>query len=118
MPHLLLGHCKVAMHQMQDFTTRIQNWEQDVEHSGHAPEYHGFYLERDDPSNVVIELRFADRTMAEACIAAGHIERLRREVIECTEFDPGSFTRYELFYGAAADGERTIFGEPAHERSG
>ncbi len=113
MAHLLLGHCKVAMHQMQDFTTRIQNWELDVIGTPSAPDFHGVFLERDNPSAVVIELRFPSREAADACIAAGHIERLRREVMECTKLDPAGFTRYDLFYSASRDGERTIFGEAA-----
>lgn len=114
MAHVLLGRCTVTMPQMQEFTTRIQNWEQDIEHSNTAPEFHGVYLERDHPGNVVIELRFATREIADACIAAGHVDRLRNEVFECTQADPGTFTRYDLFYGASADGERIIFGESVH----
>lgn len=114
MAHILLGRCSVAMHQMQDFTTRIQNWEQDVVGTAEAPDFHGVYMERDQPGNVVIELRFSTREVADACVAAGHISRLRTEVFECTKFDPGAFTRYDLFYGASADGERTIFGETVH----
>lgn len=114
MAHILLGRCNVAMHQMQDFTTRIQNWEQDIAETDAAPEFHGVYLERDNPGNVVIELRFLDRATADACIADGHISRLRDQLLECTRSEPGSFTRYDLFYGASADGERTIFGESVH----
>ena len=114
MAHILLGRCTVAMHQMQDFTTRIQNWEQDVVHTDVAPDSHAVYLEQGNPGNVVIELRFASSEIADACISAGHVSRLRDEVFECTKFDPGAFTRYDLFYGASADGERTIFGETVH----
>lgn len=102
------------MHQMQDFTTRIQNWEQDVVGGAEAPDFHGVYLEGDDPSSVVIELRFASREVADACVAAGHIARLRDEVLACTDTDPGSFARYDLFYGASSSGDRVIFGEDAH----
>ncbi len=102
------------MHQMQDFTTRIQNWEQDITGTEAAPDFHGVWLERDDPSGVVIELRFSSREAAEVCIVAGHIDRLRAEVFTCTETDPGEFRRYDLFYSASADGERTIFGERTH----
>jgi hypothetical protein len=118
MAHLLLARCRVTMSQMQDFTTRIQNWEQDVIGSPEAPEYHGVYLAHDDPSTVVIELRFADSEVADACIAAGHIGRLRDEVITCTASDPGAFDRYDLFYGAGRDGARTVFGERTHYPEG
>ena len=85
MAHLLLGRCNVAMHQMQDFTTRIQNWEQDVIGTPSAPDFHGVYLERDNPSTVVIELRFPSRERRPTPVSpTGHIERLRREVMECT----------------------------------
>jgi hypothetical protein len=95
---------------MQDFTTRIQRWEQDVMGTPHAPAFHGVYLEHDDPATVVIELQFDDDTTADACIAAGHIEALRSEVFECTAEDPGEFTRYDLFYGASGEGRRFVFG--------
>lgn len=110
MAHLLLGRCTVTMQQMQDFTTRIQNWEQDVIGTPSAPTFHGVYLERETPSQVLIELRFPSSETADACIAEGHVERLRREVMQCTTVDPGAFSRYDLYYGAS-DGERTIFGE-------
>ena len=114
MAHILLGHCAVQMHQMQEFTTRIQNWEQDIVDTPAAPNFHAVYLERDQPGNVVIELRFASREAADACINAGHVARLQREVFECTDKNPGEFTRYDLFYGASAEGDRTIFGETVH----
>lgn len=114
MAHLLLARCRVAMNQMQDFTTRIQNWEQDVIGTPEAPDFHGVYLEREDPASVVIEMRFTNRDVADACIAQGHITRLRDEVVACTDIDPGAFRRYDLFYGASTDGERTIFGEDGH----
>ncbi len=63
---------------------------------------------------MAIELRFPSREAADACLAAGHIDRLRAEVFTCTNTDPGEFRRYDLFYGASADGPRTIFGEHAH----
>ncbi|HSF84116.1 MAG TPA: hypothetical protein VLG28_00465 [Acidimicrobiia bacterium] len=117
MAHILLGRCSVQMRQMQDFTTRIQNWEQDVVGTPAAPDFHAVYLEREQPGNVVIELRFSSREVADACIDAGHVSRLQREVFECTENSPGEFTRYDLFYGASADGERTIFGETVHHHA-
>ncbi len=112
MPHMLLGRCRVSLAQMQDFTTRIQRWEQDVMGTPNAPVFHGVYLEHDDPATVVIELQFDDRTTADACIAAGHIADLRREVLACTAHDPGEFTRYDLYYGASGGGRRFVFGEP------
>ncbi len=118
MAHLLLGRCTVTMHEMQDFTTRIQNWEQDLFGTDAAPDFHGVYLQRDEPGNVVIELRFSTREVADACIAAGHIARLRDQVFECTKYDPGAFIRYDLFYGASKDGERTYFGETVHHHEG
>lgn len=111
MAHLLLGRCRVSLAQMQDFTTRIQRWEQDVMGTPYAPAFHGVYLEHDDPTKVVIELRFDDRDTADRCIGAGHVAALRREVLACTAQDPGGFTRYDLFYGAAGDGKRIVFGE-------
>lgn len=114
MAHLLLGRCRVTMGQMQDFTTRIQRWEQDVMETPYAPSFHGVYLERDDPSAVVIELRFGDREQADACLAAGHIDTLHDEVMACTNQAPTEFVRYDLFYGADNRGERIVFGEPGH----
>ncbi len=113
MEHLLVGRCRVALAQMQDFTVRVQRWEQDVMGTPYAPTFHGVYLEHDDPTAVVIELRFDDRDTADRCIAAGQVDALRREVLACTENDPGEFTRYDLFYGAAPNGSRTVFGEKA-----
>ena len=80
-----------------------------------APDFHAVYLEREQPGNVVIELRFPHRDAADACIDAGHVARLQREVLECTQSDPSEFTRYDLYYGASADGRRTIFGETVHD---
>jgi len=114
MEHLLLGRCRVTMGQMQDFTTRIQRWEQDVMETAHAPAFHAVYLERDDPSRVVIELRFDDRDQADACIAAGQIDALHQEVLACTNEAPTDFIRYDLFYGAGNRGDRVVFGEPGH----
>jgi hypothetical protein len=113
MAHLLLGRCQVSLAHMQEFTTRIQRWEQDVMGTPHAPAFHGVFLEHDDPATVVIELRFDDRSTADRCIGAGHVAALRREVLACTSQDPGDFTRYDLFYGASEDGRRFVFGEPA-----
>ena len=111
MAHLLLGRCNVAMHQMQDFTTRMQNWEQDLVGSPSAPDFRGVYLKRDDPGSVVIELRFSSAETADACISEGHVGRLQDAVLECTKLEPPGFTRYDLFYAGWASGERIIFGE-------
>jgi hypothetical protein len=118
MAHLLVGSCTVAMTQMQQFTTRIQNWEQDVVGTPDGPDFHGVYLRSGDPGRVLIELRFRDRAAAEACIAAGHVERLEREVVACTGDESEAFVGYDLFYGASRNGERTVFGDTVHHIDG
>ena len=111
MHYLSVTECRVPMGRMQQFTTLVQRWEQDVVGVPGGPELHAVYLGSDDPARVLVVTQFASKEDAEAFLATGRLQEFRDSILACTGEAPLIGEGWELFYAAGADGTRIVFGQ-------
>ncbi len=110
MAYLLITECRVDQSRMQQFTSHVQQWEQDALKGDDSPNWHAVYLASDDPSRVVIVTQFESREHAEEFEAKGNLASFRSAVLRCVVDEP-SLQGYDLFYAATPAGPTVTFGE-------
>jgi quinol monooxygenase YgiN len=99
------------MGRMQDFISLVQQWEQDALAADAGLQFHGVYLHASDNGRVLVVSQFDSEEAAATFIETGLLERFHDEILTCTGSPPRAGEGWELFYAAAADGSRIVFGE-------
>ena len=110
MAYLLMIDCQVEHGRMQEFTSHVQQWEQDALQDEDAPNWHAVYLAANDPARVVVITEFESRERAARFEDRGLIADFRQAVLGCIVGEPG-FEMYDLFYAATPSGPAVTFGE-------
>lgn len=112
MRYLNVTQCRVPMARMQEFTTIVQKWEQEVVGQDGGPEFHAVYLNSVDPSRAMVITQFDSQAAAEAFAATGKLTEFQDSILACSsEGQPSE--GWDLFYATGADGTRIIFGQDA-----